>query len=66
MTRTQKIQLIKKYRSNLYHRLEKHVPRLVSNPEFANGADIKVYNHFIGLEAMRDKNPNAFKKRFSF
>lgn len=66
MTRTQKLERIKKYRQSLYLRLKKHLPELVKDPEHATEEDIFSYNNFLVVEAKRDKNPEVFIKNFSF
>lgn len=66
MTRTEKIERIKKYRPSLYMRLQRNVPDLVHDPNHATENDIFSYNNFITVEAKRDNTPEVFIKNFSF
>lgn len=66
MTRTEKLERIKKYRPSLYLRLKKHVPNLILDPDQATENDIFSYNNFISVEAKRDNTPEVFIKNFSF
>ena len=67
MTRTQKIERIKKYRPSLYLRLKRAVPAILESPETANAVEIEIYNDLIKEEAKRDGSNNiTFIKNFSF
>jgi len=66
MTRTQKLERIKKYRPILYRKLAKHLPNLLNNPGNATPEDIFSYNNFIISESKRDAKPEAFIRNFSF
>ena len=66
MTRTQKLELIKKYRPRLYSTLTRKVPFLVADPDNASQYDIGIYNNIIEEFAKEDRNNVKFKKNFSF
>ena len=66
MTRTEKLERIKKYRPRLYAVILKSVPRLVANPYVASEKDIELYNGLIAKVAKMDRNNNTFKNNFSF
>ena len=66
MTRTQKLELIKKYRPRLYSTLLRKVPFLVADPDNASQYDINIYNTLIEETAKKDRNNVTFRKNFSF
>ena len=67
MTRTQKIERIKKYRPSLYLRLKKEIPNLVKSPNTATAVEIDIYNYLIKEEAKNySENNLTFVKNFSF
>ena len=66
MTRTKKIELIKKYRPYLYKQLLRLVPSLVNNPDEASKKEVFIYNQLLEEEAIQDPRSAQFAKNFSF
>lgn len=66
MTRTEKLERIRKYRPHLYLILAKKVPDLIFNPDDASEEEVSIYNSLIAEIARLDNNNVRFKQNFSF